>query len=44
MMDAGRVARDVSGAERERFDVPDLLELFRKTTGNVVEDDQLVLS
>ncbi len=44
MMDAGRVALDVSGAERERFDVPDLLELFRKTTGNVVEDDQLVLS
>lgn len=44
MMDAGRIALDISGAERQNFDVPDLLDLFQKTTGSAVEDDQLMLS
>lgn len=44
MMDAGRVALDISGAERARVGVPDLLDLFRRETGSAAEDDALVLS
>lgn len=44
MMNCGRVLLDIRGEERKGYDVPDLLDLFKKTTGSMVEDDQLVLS
>lgn len=44
MMNAGRVLLDIRGDERKGYDVPDLLALFKKTTGKAVEDDQLVLA
>lgn len=44
MMTAGRIALDVTGTERAGYDVGTLMELFKRTTGEPVEDDQLVLS
>lgn len=44
MLNAGRVLLDIRGDERQRYDVPDLLDLFKKMTGSMVEDDQLVLA
>ncbi|WP_029056923.1 ABC transporter ATP-binding protein [Stappia stellulata] len=44
MMNAGRVLLDIHGEERKGYDVPDLLDLFKKTTGTEVEDDQLILA
>lgn len=44
MMTGGRIALDVCGEERARYDVNARMELFRRTTGQAVEDDQLVLS
>lgn len=44
MMNAGRVLLDIDGAEREGYDVPDLLNLFKKSTGSAVSDDSLLLA
>ncbi|WP_159587278.1 ABC transporter ATP-binding protein [Chelativorans xinjiangense] len=44
MMTAGRIALDVAGEERRRYEVGTLMELFKRNTGEPVEDDQLVLS
>ncbi|MBO6552015.1 MAG: ATP-binding cassette domain-containing protein [Roseitalea sp.] len=44
MMNGGRILLDVHGDTRKGYDVPDLLDLFKKTTGTEVEDDQLILS
>ncbi|MEI2385518.1 ATP-binding cassette domain-containing protein [Breoghania sp. JC706] len=44
MMNAGRILLDIHGDKRKDYDVPDLLDLFKKTTGSAVEDDQLVLA
>jgi len=44
MMNAGRVLLDVRGEVRKGYDVPDLLDLFKQTTGSAVEDDQLILA
>lgn len=43
MMNAGRVLLDIRGEDRKRYSVADLLDLFKKTTGGEVEDDQLLL-
>ena len=39
----GKVVLDVSGAERARMDVTDLLQMFEKTRGEQVSDDALLL-
>lgn len=44
MMTEGRVALDIAGEKRRGYDVKALMDLFSRTTGRVVEDDQLVLS
>lgn len=44
MMNAGRVLLDIRGEERNGYDVADLLDLFKQTTGRAVEDDQLILA
>ena len=44
MMDAGQVVVDVSGEEKKKLTVPDLLALFSKVSGSDEADDKLLLS
>jgi putative ABC transport system ATP-binding protein len=44
MLHEGRVILDVSGAQREGLDVPDLLHMFEKTRGEKLADDKLLLA
>ena len=43
MLHQGRVVLYVSGEERARMDVPDLLRLFERTRGEELADDALLL-
>ena len=43
MLHQGRVVLDVSGEQRAKMDVPDLLALFARTRGEVLADDALLL-
>ena len=43
MLHQGQVVLDVSGDERARMDVPDLLALFERTRGEKVSDDAWLL-
>ena len=44
MMDAGHVVLDISGEEKKKLTVSDLLTLFRKASGTEANDDKLLLS
>jgi putative ABC transport system ATP-binding protein len=44
MLHQGQVVLDVSGEERARMDVPDLLHMFEKVRGEKLADDALLLS
>ena len=44
MMYDGRIAIDVSGEEKKKLTVPDLLALFSKVSGSDEADDKLLLS
>ncbi|MCI8480881.1 MAG: ABC transporter ATP-binding protein [Oscillibacter sp.] len=44
MMYNGRIVIDVSGEEKKRLTVPQLLELFNKVSGSDEADDKLLLS
>lgn len=44
MLHQGQVVLDVSGEERARMDVPDLLQMFEKVRGEKLSDDALLLS
>ena len=44
MMDAGRVVVDISGEDKKKLTVPDLLALFSKVSGSDEADDKLLLS
>ena len=43
MLHQGQVVLDVSGEERARMDVPDLLQMFEKVRGEKLADDALLL-
>ena len=43
MLHEGRVILDVKGEERNRLDVPDLLQLFAAQAGSELDDDKLLL-
>lgn len=43
MLHQGQVVLDVSGDERKRLDVPDLLKMFEKVRGEKLSDDALLL-
>ena len=43
MLHQGQVVLDVSGEERKRLDVPDLLHMFEKVRGEKLADDALLL-
>ena len=44
MMDAGRVVGDISGEEKKKLTVPDLLALFSSASGATEANDKLLLS
>ena len=44
MMYDGRIVIDVSGEEKKKLTVPQLLELFSKVSGSEVESDRLLLA
>ena len=44
VMDGGRIVADVSGDERAKMEVPDLLELFRTSAGHALDDDKVLLA
>ena len=44
MMDAGRVVVDISGEEKKKLTVPDLLALFSSASGSTEANDKMLLS
>lgn len=44
MMDAGRIIFDINGAERSQMTVPELLELFKKESHKVLDNDRMLLT
>ena len=44
MLDAGRVILDISGEDKKKLTVPDLLARFSKASGEEVESDRLLLA
>ena len=44
MMYDGKIVIDVSGEEKKKLTVPQLLELFSKVSGSDEADDKLLLS
>jgi putative ABC transport system ATP-binding protein len=44
MMDSGKVIYDVSGEEREKLKVEDLLVLFKEASGRALNNDRMLLS
>lgn len=44
MMDAGNIIYDVSGEERARLQVSDLLVLFKEASGKALNNDRMLLS
>ena len=44
MMDGGRIILDVSGKERERMTVQDLLDRFKDISGKALDTDRILLS
>lgn len=44
MMDAGKIIYDVTGADREKLKVSDLLVLFKEASGRALNNDRMLLS
>lgn len=44
MMNDGKVLLDIKGEERDRLEVPDLLELFSMQAGKALDNDRILLS
>ena len=44
MMNSGKIILDVSGEERDRMTVADLLEQFKKNAGHDLDNDRMLLS
>ena len=44
MMNAGQIVLDISGEERSKLKVSDLLERFGRAAGTEIDDDQLMLA
>ncbi len=43
MLHQGKLVLDLKGKEREKLNVPDLLELFKQKSGSEMDDDRLML-
>lgn len=44
MMDKGRIVLDISGEEKKKLTVADLLKMFEKVTGNEIVNDSVLLA
>ncbi|MDY5930913.1 MAG: ABC transporter ATP-binding protein [Candidatus Ornithospirochaeta sp.] len=44
MMDAGRIVVDISGEDKKKLTVPDLMDLFSKASGSTEANDAMLLS
>ncbi|MBQ6394847.1 MAG: ATP-binding cassette domain-containing protein [Atopobiaceae bacterium] len=44
VMDAGRIVANVSGEERDRMSVDDLLELYRTSAGHSLDNDEILFA
>lgn len=44
MMNAGRIVVDVNAEEKAKLTIPDLLALFEKASGSVLDNDRMMLS
>lgn len=44
MMHEGRIIVDVSGEEKKKLTIPELLELFEKASGSEFANDKVMLS
>ena len=44
MMDAGQIVADVSGEEKKKLTVPDLLAMFSRASGSDEANDKMLLS
>ena len=44
MMDAGHIVVDISGEEKKKLTVPDLMALFSKASGSTEANDKMLLS
>ena len=44
MLEGGRIVLDLSGAQREKLDVPGLLALYRETVGAELANDRMLLT
>ena len=44
MMDSGHIVFDVSGGERDKLTVDDLLEKFKDNAGKSLDNDRILLS
>ena len=44
MLHEGRIILDISGDEKKKLNVPDLLEMFEKASGEEMNNDRLLLS
>ena len=42
-MDAGRVVVDISGEDKKKLTVPDLMALFSKASGSTEANDKMLL-
>ena len=44
MMHEGRIVLDISGEEKKKLTIPQLLGLFEQASGNALADDKVILS
>lgn len=44
MLNEGNIVVDITGKEKQNLTIPDLLELFHKNSGSVLNEDALILS
>ena len=44
MMDAGHIVVDISGEDKKKLTVPDLLDMFSKASGSTEANDAMLLS
>ena len=43
MMDAGHIVVDISGEDKKKLTVPDLMSLFSKASGSTEANDKMLL-
>ena len=43
MMDAGHIVVDISGEDKKKLTVPDLMALFSKASGSTEANDKMLL-